>query len=111
MNAAGRVIRQGDFFEGKISALEWDGMHVAMFALVCAVLLSALSVIYVTNENRLAFIALQQLDKKANSLRLHKGQLLLEQASLSNAERVAAMASHTLHMRLPRRGENYAIQL
>ena len=111
MNAAGRIIRQGDFFEGKLSALEWDGLHAIIFALVFAVLLSALSVIYITNENRLAFIDLQKLDQQANSLRLHKGQLLLEQASLSNAERVAAMASQTLHMRLPARGENYVIQL
>ena len=91
MNAAAKIIQQGDFFSGHLSALEWNKGTQAIVSLLLAVIISALTVVYVTNENRLSYIELQQLEQQAHAMRLHSGQLLLEQASLATSERKEAV--------------------
>lgn len=110
MNAAARIIQQGDFFSGRNFALHWDRKIQLTFLLLAAVVVSALAVVYVTNETRLSYIDLQRLEQQANAMRLHNGQLLLEQASLSTAERIEAIAQHKLKMHSPAEKQSFVIQ-
>jgi len=111
MNAAAKIIQQGDFFSGRLSALEWNRGTQAVLGLLVAVIISALAVVYITNENRLSYIELQQLEQQAHAMRLHSGQLLLEQASLSTAERIEAVAQYKLKMQSPTEKQNFILQV
>lgn len=101
MNAAAKVIQQGGLFSGHITSMEWGGNTRLIALLVSLILLSALGVVYLTNESRLAFIELQQLEQQSNAMQLHRGQLLLEKASFMSAARIEVAAVERLKMHSP----------
>ncbi len=101
MNAAAKVINQSNFFSGQLSDLRLSKQLCMQMALVFAVLVSALAVIYITNLHRLTFSQLQSDEQQTHQLQLQWGQLLLEQASLATPARVQHLAAEKLHMMLP----------
>ncbi|MCC5792481.1 MAG: cell division protein FtsL [Legionellaceae bacterium] len=101
MNAAAKVIQQSNVFAGRFLMLRWDAATRVLWLLIAFVLLSALAVVYVTNENRLSFMELQQLEQQQHAMQLHHGQLMLEQASLATAERIQMIAQKKLGMFVP----------
>lgn len=101
MNAAAKAISQNNLFSGHLFAMHISIQLKLMLMLLVAVLGSALAVIYVTNEHRLYFSQLQQLEQTSHQLQLQWGQLLLEQASLATPARVEQLAIDKLQMRLP----------
>jgi cell division protein FtsL len=101
MNAAARGINQSDFFHGHLANMRLSRNLCAHMALLGAVLISALGVVYTTNVHRMALSQLEQSEQQSHQLKLQLGQLLLEQASLVTPSRVQQLATEKLHMVLP----------
>jgi len=110
MNAAARAINQSNLFNGQLSAMRLSKEVGLLLTLLLAVLISAIAVVYITNEHRSNFSHLQQLEQNMNKLQLQWGQLLLEQASLATPARVEAIAAQKLQMHLPADKEIYVLQ-
>lgn len=110
MNAAAKTINQGNFFNGQWMEMRFTKEFFFAFSLLLTVLVSALSVVYVTNEHRVAFSQLQQLKRQTVQLKLQWGQLLLEQASLATPARVEQLAEEKLNMRLPIDKETFLLR-
>lgn len=101
MNAAAKVIHQSNVFTGHWFAMRLSSMQRILFSSMTAVLMSAIAIVYVTNEYRIALSEMENMEKQAHELRLTWGQLLLEQASLLTPSRVEALASQKLGMHIP----------
>lgn len=69
--------------------------------LIAAVLVSAFATVYVKDWQRRLFIAYQQKDVLHEQLVMQWGQLLLEQATLSEQGRIARSANGRLNMHIP----------
>ena len=69
--------------------------------LFMAILVSALSVVYVKDLNRRFFIEQQILETAQNQIQVDWGRLLLEQGAWSAQSRVQELASSQLGMRAP----------
>lgn len=70
-------------------------------ALLFAVCISALGVVYSTNDSRHLLNELQGLENERNNLQIEWGQLLLEQSSLVSQGRVEDIARAELGMIIP----------
>lgn len=101
MNAAAKNINQSDFFHGHLANMRLSKNLCWHGALLGAVLISALSVVYTTNVHRMALSKLEQAEQQTHQLKLQLGQLLLEQASLVTPARVQQLAEQKLNMVLP----------
>ncbi len=110
MNAAAKAIHQSNLFSGHLSDMRLSKQLSFILSLLFAVLVSALAVIYVTNEHRLRFSELEHLEQQGQQLQLQWGQLLLEQASLSTPGRVEQLAIEKLQMKLPADKDTYVLQ-
>ncbi len=101
MNAAAKGINESDFFHGQWADVRLSRPLCLQIALLCAVLLSALGVVYTTNVERITLSQLENAEQQGHLLQMQWGQLLLEQASLATPSRVEQLASEKLHMVLP----------
>ena len=101
MNAAAREINQSNIFNGHLRDMRISKFNCLQLALLLAVLLSALAVVYVSNLHRLTLSRLQVAEQHMHDLELNWGQLILEQASLATPARVQQLATEKLHMLLP----------
>lgn len=110
MNAAARAINQSSLFSGRLAEMRLSKELFALMILMFALLMSSLAVIVVTNEDRLSFTQLEQLEQQNHQLTLEWGQLLLEQASLATPSRVEQLAVQELQMRLPVDKDTYILQ-
>lgn len=110
MNAAARAINQSNLFNGQLSDMRLSKQMSTVLILIASVLFSGLAVIYITNEYRLRFDYLQQLEQNNQKLQLQWGQLLLEQASLATPARVEQIAVEKLQMRLPADKQTFVLQ-
>lgn len=104
MNAAAKMIHSHQFIQGY-------RIDKRMLFLVSTVLLSALSVIYITNMSRTTLSQLEQEIQQSHQLELQWGQLLLEQASLATPSRVEQLASDKLHMILPSEKQTFVLRV
>lgn len=109
MNAAARVIHQGNLFNGQIAKMHLSKSLYLLSVLLLAVLVSALAVIYSTNAFRSTFSLLEQEEQQSNHLQLQWGQLLLEESSLATPARVEELAIEQLHMQLPTNKNTYLL--
>ncbi|WP_461515811.1 cell division protein FtsL [Porticoccus sp.] len=66
-----------------------------------ALVLSALSVIYVSHLCRQLYNELSKLEQEANALQVEWGRYLLEQSSWASLSRVEQLAESQLQMRVP----------
>lgn len=110
MNAAARAITQSTLFSGRLVEMRLSKELGCVLVLLCALLLSSLAVIFVTNEHRLSYGQWQQLKQQERQLQLEWGQLLLEQASLATPSRVEELAVEKLRMKLPADQDTYLLQ-
>lgn len=69
--------------------------------LLLAVMISAMSIVYVTDLNRHQFSELQNLQLAKNDLNTQYGQLLLERNTWAAPARVQQIAENKLNMVLP----------
>ena len=73
-----------------------------LHALLClAVMASAVSVIYVSHQNRQVFATYQALLGQRDELKVDWGRLLLEESALAAHSRVEQIASNKLGMQVP----------
>lgn len=110
MNAAARAIHQTNLFNGHLSEMRLSKPFSLTLLLLFMVLISAFAVIYITNEHRISFGELEQLEQQTQQLQLQWGQLLLEQASLASPGRVEELAISKLQMKLPADKDSYVLQ-
>jgi cell division protein FtsL len=101
MNAAAKYINQSNFFHGQLVNIRISFSSSLQIALIIAVLISSLAVIYITNMQRVTLGQLENSEQAAHQLQLKWGKLLLEQASLATPSRVEKLATNKLGMVLP----------
>ncbi len=72
--------------------------------ILCTVLLmlSAFSLVYVRQQSRLRFVALQQLERERDKLDAEWSRLKIEQATLASPQAVARVARQRLGMVVPK---------
>lgn len=107
MNAAAKVINQGNLFNGQLAKMHMSKSFYFLFVLMVAILISALAVIYSTNSYRSTFSMVEQEEQQTHVLQLQWGQLLLEQSSLATPARVEDLAVKQLKMTLPGQKNTY----
>ena len=87
------------------SILQWAGVYrpptLGLFLLLGIALISGLSVVNTTHQNRFSFNELQELREQANALEIEWGQLLIEQSTFSVEGRIEQKAVDRLQMRVP----------
>ncbi len=76
-----------------------------MWFLVCSVVISALFIVNVRHQHRLAYLAFQAAETQRDDLNDEWGQLLVESNVWASAQRVEKDASKRLSMRAPLKGE------
>ena len=107
MNAAAKVINQGNLFNGQLAKMHMSKSFYFLFVLLVAILISALAVIYSTHSYRSTFSMVEQEEQQTHVLQLQWGQLLLEQSSLATPARVEELAVKQLKMTLPGQKNTY----
>ena len=76
--------------------------YVLLAVLVVANVATALLIVRDRNEHRLAFVAINKLDKARDELNIEFGRLQLEQATWAESNRVDQVARSRLGMVFPR---------
>jgi cell division protein FtsL len=87
------------------SILQWAGIYrpptSGLFLLLGIALVTGLSVVNTTHQNRFSFNELQELREHANALEIEWGQLLIEQSTFSVEGRIEQKAVDRLQMQVP----------
>ncbi|CEG56426.1 cell division protein FtsL [Legionella fallonii] len=109
MNAAARVINQGNLFNGQLANMHMSKSFYFLMILLISVLISGFAVIYSTNTYRSVFAQVEQEEQQSHFLQLQWGQLLLEQASLATPARVEELAIEKLKMTFPTSKNTYLL--
>ena len=97
MNIAVNTLRNTHVDEPSFSEIVTTETMLVV-ALIVAVLLSALSVVYIKDLNRRLFNELQTTQKIRDDLHVEWGQLLLEQSAWSTQARIQQLAHEQLQM-------------
>lgn len=78
-------------------------MKTSLFAaLVAAVLISALLVVYARHQSRVVFVQIQTLENERDALNEEWSRLQLEQSTQAMASRIEGLAREQLDMRSPK---------
>ncbi|MCS3902246.1 cell division protein FtsL [Methylohalomonas lacus] len=78
-------------------------MKTTLFsALVAAVLISALLVVYARHQSRVVFVQIQTLESERDALNEEWSRLQLEQSTQAMASRIEGLAREQLDMRSPK---------
>ena len=85
----------------KKSQHSWYGGGVTLLLLGCAVMASALAVVYTKYQSRTLFVELQALNKARDAMDIEWGQLQLEQSTWTDNGRIEEIARSRLGMLLP----------
>lgn len=101
MNAAGRFLSQSTVSRTWVFSILLSRAQFGMFVLIGAVLMSALSLIYVTNSTRSLNATIQQTLAERDHLHIQWGQLLLEKSTWMMQARIQQVASEKLGMLVP----------
>jgi cell division protein FtsL len=98
MNAAARLLSQGSLSRGWVLSVILTRVPFTVLTLIAAVLVSALSVVYVTNTTRSLNANIQQTLAERNHLHIQWGQLILEKGTWIAPARVQKIAEEQLEM-------------
>lgn len=101
MNAAARLIKHGSLSRSWVVSVILARVQFTTLILTTAVLVSALSVIYVTNMARSLNAGIQQTLAERDQLHIQWGQLLLEKSTWVTPVRVQHIAEDRLDMVVP----------
>lgn len=69
--------------------------------LASALLLSAVSLVYVQHQNRALYVELQALERERDKLDTEWGKLQLEQSTWATHDRIESLARKRLKLRVP----------
>lgn len=104
MNAAARLLsQQGSVARSWVVSVILSTVQFSLLTMVTAVLVSALSIVYVTNTSRNLTAGIQQTLVERNQLHIQWSQLLLEKSSWVTSARVQHVAESNLDMVTPDR--------
>jgi cell division protein FtsL len=101
MNAAARLVHQSVISRHLIRAHFVSSRQIGIAVLALAVLLSALSIIYVTHVTRVLHATSARHLLEKNHLQVQTGQLLLERSTWMMQARVQQIAEDKLGMIMP----------
>ncbi|MEO8400476.1 MAG: cell division protein FtsL [Gammaproteobacteria bacterium] len=101
MNAAARLLNQGVLSRGWVVSIFFNRTQLPMVVMIMAVLTSALSVIYITNNTRSLNAGIQQSLAERDRLHIQWGQLLLEKSTWIMQARIQNVAEGRLGMIIP----------
>lgn len=101
MNAAGRLVHHSLFTRHLVMSHFVSKKQMTVFLLVFAVLLSALSIIYVTQTTREIHAMLQRNLVEHDHMKVERGQLLLERSLWMMQSRIQQIAENKLGMISP----------
>jgi len=101
MNAAARLVHQGVITRHLVVTHLLSRRQVGVFMLGLTVLMSAVSIIYVTHATRLLHAAYQHNIAEQDLLHVQRGQLLLERGSMMMQARIQEIAEKKLGMIIP----------
>lgn len=79
-------------------------------ALVLAILLSAVGVVYARHSHRQAYIELSRLQKTRDAFNVEFRRLQTEQATVSETNRIVGIATARLGMHFPLENETTVVQ-
>lgn len=102
MNTAARSVNQGVVTPKRLVQFIVSRSQWTFFVLLMALIASAISVIYMTNESRQLNSQLQEAQAIQQQLNTQWGQLLLEKSSWQSQSRVAEIAANSLQMVAPK---------
>ncbi len=109
MNAAARLLNQGVLSRGWVVSLLFNRSQIFSFILAIAALLSALSIIYVTNLSRSLNAEMEKMLAQQQQMHLQWGQLLLEKSTWVMQARVQNVAADKLDMTIPDRKTSWLL--
>lgn len=101
MNSAARLLSKGNLSRSWVVSIILPKIQFMVVLLITAVLISALSLIYVTNVSRSLHASIQQTRIERNHLHVQWGQLLLERGTWITTARVQHIAEGHLGMMVP----------
>ena len=101
MNAAARLLNQGELSRGWVVTVFLSRFHFALCLLAMLTLVSALSLIYITHSVRTLNAYIQQSLDEKDRLSLQWNQLLLEKSSMLVQSRIENVAEERLSMVFP----------
>ncbi len=102
MNAAARLLNHhGALSRSWVVSVFLTPYHFLMFLLIVFILISSLSLVYVTNETRQLNANLQKVMLERDRLHVEWGQLLLERSTLTIESRIQTFAEKKLNMVFP----------
>lgn len=101
MNAATKILYSGLFTTSFTGVASWIKVRWWLLVLSVGITVSALSVVYVTNEVRSIYTQIQQQQQEYERLQLERGKLLLEKGAWTAGARVRTIASQYLAMQVP----------
>jgi cell division protein FtsL len=102
MNAAARLLNhQGALSRSWVVSVFFTPYHLMIFVLIVLILISSLSLVYVTNETRSLNANIQKVMLERDRLHVEWGQLLLERSTLTIETRVQNFAEKKLNMVFP----------
>lgn len=84
---------------GRLIALLSENM--ALLVSVSAIVISAISIVYIKHQSRVEFVALQKLEQHRDDLNEEWGRLLLEQSTYAGPGRIEGEARLKLKMIVP----------
>ena len=101
MNAAARLLSKGSLSRSWVVSVVLARTQYSSMMLMAAVLVSALSIVYVINTTCSLNANIQQLISERNRLHVEWGQLLLEKGTRITPARVQHVAEGKLDMVVP----------
>ncbi len=101
MNAAARLLNQNSLSRGWAVSLLWTRTQITTMILTLAILTSALSIVYVTNNSRSLNASLQQAMVERDHIHIQWTQLLLEKSTWMMPARVQQIAEENFGMVSP----------
>ena len=103
MNTAAKALAQSNLTSlVGIRALVFSKTMLYSTGMVTAILLSALGIIYVKEQQRGLLSDVSRLQHVQNKLQVRQGQLLLEENTLMAQHRLETVSQDTLNMTLPK---------
>lgn len=103
MNAAARLVHQSVLSRQLILSRLFTGRQLMTVGLALAILLSAISIIYVTHVTRILHASYQHNLSEQERLHMQRGQLLLERSTWLMQSRLQKVAENQFGMMLPNR--------
>lgn len=101
MNAAARFLSQSTVSKTWVVSVLLSKVNYGLFTLIFSVIVSSLSIVYVTNVSRGLNAGIAQAFSERDRLHIQWGQLLLEKSTLMMQSRIQHVASDQLEMIVP----------